>query len=100
MSFFIGVELLYNVVIVSAVQKSKSAVCIHIFSSSLASLPPNPHSTPLGHHGILYYLEHILLDAYIFRIVLWCMLSRVRLFATPWTVALQATLSIEFSRQE
>ena len=32
-----------------------------------------------------------------------CMLSRfsrVRLFATPWTVACQAPLSMEFSRQE
>ena len=28
------------------------------------------------------------------------MLSRVRLFATPWTVAFQAPLSMEFSRQE
>ena len=27
-------------------------------------------------------------------------LSRVQLFATPWTVALQAPLSMEFSRQE
>ena len=27
-------------------------------------------------------------------------LSHVQLFATPWTVALQAPLSIEFSRQE
>ena len=27
-------------------------------------------------------------------------LSRVRLFATPWTVAYQASLSMEFSRQE
>ena len=27
-------------------------------------------------------------------------LSHVRLFATPWTVALQAPLSIEFPRQE
>ena len=26
--------------------------------------------------------------------------SRVRLFATPWTVACQASLSMEFSRQE
>ena len=29
-----------------------------------------------------------------------CVLSRVRLFVTPWTVACQAPLSIEFSRQE
>ena len=28
------------------------------------------------------------------------MLSRVRLFATPWTIAFQAPLSMEFSRQE
>ena len=28
------------------------------------------------------------------------LLSRVQLFATPWTVAHQAPLSIEFSRQE
>ena len=28
------------------------------------------------------------------------MLSHVRLFATPWTVAHQASLSMEFSRQE
>ena len=29
-----------------------------------------------------------------------CVLSHVRLFATPWTVACQAPLSMEFSRQE
>ena len=29
-----------------------------------------------------------------------CMLSCVRLFATPWTVAHQAPLSVGFSRQE
>ena len=29
-----------------------------------------------------------------------CILSRVQLFATPWTVACQATLSTGFSRQE
>ena len=28
------------------------------------------------------------------------LLSRVRLFATPWTVAYQASQSMEFSRQE
>ena len=27
-------------------------------------------------------------------------LSHIRLFATPWTVALQTPLSMEFSRQE
>ena len=29
-----------------------------------------------------------------------CVLSRVQLFVTPWTVACQAPLSVEFSRQE
>ena len=29
-----------------------------------------------------------------------CVLSCVQLFATPWTVARQAPLSMEFSRQE
>ena len=29
-----------------------------------------------------------------------CVLSHVRLFVTPWTIALQAPLSVEFSRQE
>ena len=29
-----------------------------------------------------------------------CVLSRVQLFATPWTVAHQAPLSMEFPRQE
>ena len=29
-----------------------------------------------------------------------CVLSRIRLFVTPWNVARQAPLSMEFSRQE
>ena len=29
-----------------------------------------------------------------------CVLSHVQLFATPWTIACQASLSMEFSRQE
>ena len=29
-----------------------------------------------------------------------CVLSHVQLFATPWTVALQTPLPMEFSRQE
>ena len=29
-----------------------------------------------------------------------CVLSHVQLFTTPWTVACQAALSMEFSRQE
>ena len=29
-----------------------------------------------------------------------CVLSCIRFFATPWTVASQGPLSVEFSRQE
>ena len=57
----------------------------------------------LGKYGhffqLPYYLRLLLL-------LLLCMkvkvksLSRVRLFATPWTVAYQAPLSMGFSRQE
>ena len=36
----------------------------------------------------------------IFHYVFVKLLSRVRLFATPWTVAYQAPPSMEFSRQE
>ena len=32
--FIIGIELLYNVVLISAVQQRESAMCIHIFPPS------------------------------------------------------------------
>ena len=47
--FFIGIELLYNAVLVSVVQGSESAICIHISPPSWTSLP-YPHSTHLGRH--------------------------------------------------
>ena len=37
--FFIGVQLLYNVVLVSTVQQSASAICIHIFPLFWISFP-------------------------------------------------------------
>ena len=40
--FLIRVQLLYNVVLVSAVQGSESAMCIHISLPSWVSLPPWP----------------------------------------------------------
>ena len=45
--FLIGVQLLYNVVLVSAVQQSESAVCIHISPLSWTYLPsPHPRIPP------------------------------------------------------
>lgn len=51
-SFFnIGVQVHYNLVLVSAVQQRESALCIHISPPplSLFPTPPHPHSTPVGH---------------------------------------------------
>ena len=39
---FTGVKLIYNVVLVSAVQRSESAICIPISPPSWTSLPPSP----------------------------------------------------------
>ena len=46
---FIGVELFYSVVLVSAVQRYESALGTHRFPPSSASLPL-PHPTPLSCH--------------------------------------------------
>ena len=51
-SFFIGVEFLCNVVLISVVQRSELVLCIHISPPSWTSLPPlSP--THRGHHGAL-----------------------------------------------
>ena len=47
-------------------------------------------SLPLSHQG----------SPMLFILCVWQSLSHVRLFETPWTVAHQAPLSMEFSRQE
>ena len=43
--------MLYSAMLVSAVQKSESAVCVHISPPSPASLPTPAPCTPLGRHG-------------------------------------------------
>ena len=47
-------------------------------------------SLPLSHQG----------SPMLFILCVWQSLSHVRFFETPWTVAHQAPLSMEFSRQE
>ena len=47
-----------------------------------------------------YWIEVMILDFLALFLVLVKSLSRVRLSATPWTVAYQAPPSMEFSRQE
>ena len=55
---FIGVYLLYNIVLVSAIQQSESALYIHVFSLSWTSLLPSTCSYPihLGHYRILNFI--------------------------------------------
>jgi len=45
-------------------------------------------------------LELFGFGALLIWLVCTCVLSHVRLFATPWTIAYQAPLSLGFSRQE
>ena len=45
-------------------------------------------------------LRELVMDREAWRAVKGKLLSHVRLFATPWTAAYQAPLSMEFSRQE
>ena len=47
--------MLYNIVLVSAVQSGESVICIYIYIYSLALESPSPatHPTPLGHHRAL-----------------------------------------------
>jgi len=72
-----------------------------------SSLIPGLGRSPGGGHGnphIIYinifYSYHIYYSYCIQHIVKVKSLSRVRLFATPWSVAYQAPLSMGFSRQE
>ena len=52
--FIIGVKLVYNVVLVSPEQWSKSAMCIHIAFPSWTSFPVHPLiPPPLGHRRAL-----------------------------------------------
>ena len=49
--------MLYNVVLISAVQQSESAICIHISPYPLPLVSPShpPYPIPLGHHKAVYF---------------------------------------------
>ena len=51
--FFIGRELLYNMVLVTAIHQHESATGIHMSPPFWASLPGPSPSHPLGCHGAL-----------------------------------------------
>ena len=48
----------------------------------------------------LYVLSHLIVWDYSQHVCVLSLFSCVGLFATPWTLACQAALSMEFSRQE
>ena len=77
--------------LVSATQWSESALCIHISPCSGAS--PSSHPSRSSQSTKLSSLCYIAVSE-------WKMLSHVHLFATPWIVIHQISLSMEFSRQE
>ena len=58
------------------------------------------HLLQLTQITLNYYLNYYLKIPIIVLVMCVCVLSHVCLFMTPWTVALQALLSMEFSRQE
>ena len=72
--------------------------------SMLLTFTPS-HAQPawLGEVNFLQFQENLLTSKSVTSFQLSCMhsshFSRVRLFATPWTVAHQAPLSMGFSRQ-
>ena len=87
---------------------NKSWLCVHAQSLQLCPTlcnimehsPPGSsvHGNSPGKNtevGCHFLLQDIYLYVYIVL-----MLSHVQLFATPWTVTCQVSLSIEFSRQE
>ena len=51
-------------------------------------------------HQCFIYMHAFLCICIVCVCVCVCVFSHVQLFATPWTVAYQAFLSMEFSRQE
>ena len=118
--FLIVVWLFYNVVLVSAVQQHESAICIHV---SPPSRPPLPYPSRLSQSTKLTSLCYTAAAAAkslqscptpcdpidgsppgssatsYFTVIVYVSqsvqsLSHVQLFATPWTAARQASLSI------
>ena len=79
--------------------KSESALCIHISPPSWTPLP-HPHPYPLGHHST--ELSSLCYSAASTSCLFHTMLlfSRVWFFATPWTVAHLAPLSMGLFRKE
>ena len=76
-----------------------------IFNILIFFLSSDPHNNTESWKGRDYYLLCVHVSVYVCVCVCVCvcmlsLFSRVQLFATPWSVALQTPLSIGFFRQE
>ena len=72
---------------------SEHSLCLHGISDLVEE-----QSMANGKHSIL--MRAFLLLVVIVCVCVCVLLSHVQLFVTPWTVARQASLSMEFPRQE
>ena len=90
---------MYNVVLVSPVQQSKLAICMYVCVCVYMYIFIYPlFSRFFSHIGHYRILEQRSLSYTSIQFSSVQSLSRVRLFATPWIAACQASLSITNSR--
>ena len=100
---FIGIWLLYNVVLVSAVQYSESAICIHISSPLWASLPlPTSHPsrssqstqlsslccTAASHYSLVYRWQWVYMSMVLSKPAVSCLVGWPHTTNTAWTLVI------------
>ena len=77
------------------IKKKEKLETIKIEHIHYMTIRKNTHTEDMNTHE-----KQLPLHRSVVCVVLCCVFSRVWLLATPWTVAHQAPLSVEFSRQE
>ena len=80
--------------------KSPSQVNLKLRIKSIILFPTNHNISNLFFLKILIFYYNLVSFIKHLTSACYAMLSCVQLFATPWTVALQASLFLKFSRQE
>ena len=98
-TFYVEVQLIYNAVLVSGVQHSDSVIYIYIYLHSFSDSFPIyrvEFSVPYSRSLLIIYFIHRQIDNAVDSVSR----SVISDIATPWTVAHQTPLSMEFSRKE